>query len=197
MQERIITASVLEDAEKINEEIRGICAEVNQVLDILEDTEETFLETTTDKSYSYLRIRSYTRAHLESLLTVFLKKCIEERESISLNVSDGERIILSISIQVENCLCSSSVGLRRPSLKSRNRPIKWPKVLRILNILGLRIERRNGGSHVVIKKEDGATVGTLSPEGKRDTIKIKLLLSRLQEAGIPREAAVAAMDQVL
>lgn len=160
MQERIITASALEDTEKNNEEIRDIRAVANQAADSFGNFQEAFLETGIDRA---------------------------------------------ISVQVEDCLLSDKDETevrtlqRRPSLNSRNRPIRWPRVIRILKLLGLRAEPKNGGSHFSIKKEDnGVTIATLAPENRKDgLIKTKLLLSHLVRAGVPREEVIAVMNQVL
>lgn len=157
MQERIITASVLEDAEKKGEEIRGICAGVNQDLHSLADSQEVFLKTGVGRA---------------------------------------------IAGQIEDCLSGKELGeirdsnARRPSLKGRNRPIRWDTVLGILIALGLFIERKNG-SHVVIKDVVGRTVFTLAPEGKKREIKSKLLLRNLIKGGLPREEVVRVINEIL
>lgn len=207
MQERIITASVLEDREKIDEEIRHISAEVIKAVDSISNIENAFLEIGSDTCYSYMRIGSYIRAQLEIILNAALRRCIEKKESTYINAFEGDRLIESISIQIAECV---SLGHQRKSkqkfqlreagssLDFRNRPIEWTRILKILKALGLNVDRRNGGSHVSVKNEDGGTITTLAPEkGKGGAIKLKLLMSHLERGGIPREEIVDAMNQVL
>lgn len=206
MQERIITASVLEDREKIDEEIRHISAKVIRAVDSISNIENAFLEIGSDTRYSYMRIGFYIRAQLEIILDTVLRRCIEKRENMYINVSEENRLVESISIQIAKCVSldrqrhgKRKIRLRESgkSLDSRNRPIEWAKVLKILNALGLFV-RKNGGSHVVVQNEDGGTITTLAPEnGKGDGIKLKLLVAHLERGGISREAIVEAMNQVL